>query len=598
MLVETFKQMRAICSIALLSILLWPNFPVLAQQSELADTTRYRIEGIRYSDLADIAFENERYDSSNYYHERAFESLAKAQKWEIALDNLMSIAGNYYYTDDFELATQYNQRAEAFALQHFDTTNINFGYIRSLQGLIYDIKGRYREAIELLKASKKVFEANDASPSDLSINLQNLAQVQRRNGDYYEAIKNLEQALSLLEQAEEKELISEARIYIFLAYNHNLIKSFDSVIAYSKKALSVLKLVPNGQRKNQLIIDACLNMARSYRLKGQYGEAESVIKRALVIQEKGQSYQFYQSFFELGQLAFLKENYSKALTYFERSFEETQAFYPTKSQHPKLAKCKGQIAEVYFKKGALKESIDRYQEALRLIALDFEAQDFATNPPLSNLLSLREAFPIVKGKANALLAAFETNKDSDYLNASLATFERLSDLIDQARGAYLSWESKLFLVPNAHNPVAGTIKAAPALHDLSQDKKYLELALNFAERNKAILLRESLLENQALGLGNIPDTLLRKEERLSRDIAFYERRILLTRKTKDDGAQAKAWKEQLFDFRQQYQQLKLQLEQDYPDYYKLKYQPSQITIAAIQQSLPTEKGGMIEFFVG
>ena len=194
----------------------------------------------------------------------------------------------------------------------------------------------------------------------------------------------------------------------------------------------------------------------------------------------------------------------------------------------------------------------------------------------------------------------------------MSSFELAIQVIDEMRRGFQAEESKHTLAANALSVYEKSIKAAIDLvnwhkkqnNDSSEISDiYLKKAFQFAEKNKATILLEAIKESKArLELfANIPSNILEREENLKRDMAFYERKLFEEKqkpKDKADGLKMSFWESKIFDLTQAYQGLTDTLEQDYPDYYHLKYTIEVASVEDVQEKLQENDGTLLEYFVG
>ncbi|GAI19505.1 unnamed protein product, partial [marine sediment metagenome] len=136
------------------------------------------------------------------------------------------------------------------------------------------------------------------------------------------------------------------------------------------------------------------------------------------------------------------------------------------------------------------------------------------------------------------------------------------------------------------------------LYKLTKDRKLLEKAFTFAEKSKAGVLRQSLSENKAKQFAGIPDKLLESERQLKMELSFYEQAIFEEQSKKEnaDSSQIVLWKDKLFTYKQSYEALMHQFEEEFPNYYNLKYQVNTVSSGEIQEKILDDKTVLIEYF--
>ncbi len=92
---------------------------------------------------------------------------------------------------------------------------------------------------------------------------------------------------------------------------------------------------------------------------------------------------------------------------------------------------------------------------------------------------------------------------------------------------------------------------------------------------------------------------MEQERQLKIELTYLEKNIQREKAkgSKRNEEYLKKWSVQFFDYQKQYDELKHDFEQDYPDYYQLKYETKTASIEELQQSL-SEDQVMVNYFVG
>lgn len=119
----------------------------------------------------------------------------------------------------------------------------------------------------------------------------------------------------------------------------------------------------------------------------------------------------------------------------------------------------------------------------------------------------------------------------------------------------------------------------------------LNLAFEFSEKNKAMVLQASMANANALQLAGIPDSLLQEEMNLQKEVALYTQKLA----EKPDSVQEVLFRDRLFSTNRSYEKLIEHFEADYKEYYTLKYNNKMVTVPEIQSSL-NDKTCMLSYF--
>jgi CHAT domain-containing protein len=200
-----------------------------------------------------------------------------------------------------------------------------------------------------------------------------------------------------------------------------------------------------------------------------------------------------------------------------------------------------------------------------------------------------------KGETLQLLAAKEPNPD--LLKASLAAFDLATAVLDSMRSIYQEG-SKQFWNQEARPVLEKAIGIALQLRQNTGDEQYLARAFDYAEKGKAYLLAESLLESAAQQQAGIPDSTLEREKQIKIDIAFYRKKVFeLQHAGTPDTAKMLRWQSEIQRRHSAYEALMDTLKSRYPAYYQARYRQQITGMAQIRKELPDDTG-LLEYFCG
>ncbi|MEN0051151.1 MAG: tetratricopeptide repeat protein, partial [Bacteroidota bacterium] len=150
-------------------------------------------------------------------------------------------------------------------------------------------------------------------------------------------------------------------------------------------------------------------------------------------------------------------------------------------------------------------------------------------------------------------------------------------------------ESKLEFIKLARNHIETTIQISRAIYEIRADSSILNDLFRLIEKHKALLLAEAIEDrNIKFDLG-IPDSLLRKEKRLSRLIFEEQKRLLEEKSDAPPLKDSTTYYNILFQKKEELSRLQQSIASNYPKYYQLKYDDAPLSIAVIQHNLSDEE---------
>ncbi len=365
-------------------------------------------------------------------------------------------------------------------------------------------------------------------------------------------------------------------------------QSFDAnkALEFYQKALESYKnRYPSVHPKNAVIFS---NIGIIKLSQKEYTEAQENFEKALNIWQKIYPNQSHPSeafvLNNIGRVFLEKKQYYSANQYFTKGLEIYKKNYADK--HPEVANTLNLMAEAYYRSGDFKNALRYAQEALIANSSQFSSKNIAQNPAISDIFGTNTYLYSLALKAEALEAQY-VNKSvrlADLKNA-LNCLYTADTLIDNLRKQASSKSDKLLLGQIAAQIYEQATKTSNLLAtETQQRKKYFSQAFYFSEKAKVIVLLEAISESKARSFGNIPANVLAEEEELRLSISFVEQQIAL----KPAENELNNYKSQLFELNRKYENFQNNLEQNYSEYYNLKYSSKPVSIETLQSKLDKE----------
>ena len=206
------------------------------------------------------------------------------------------------------------------------------------------------------------------------------------------------------------------------------------------------------------------------------------------------------------------------------------------------------------------------------------------NVEQSFILDKRLSFDILAAE-NQILAKQKQNPQ-----ALADNIQKLLPLLDELRQEQHSPLAKQAFIQQQLDLIETTLDFFYLKYQESQNLEWLERGLVISEKTKALLLLDALREDQALSFGRLPDSLRQAERNLKQSL----RQLQVSYNQNPNPSLFK----ELESREQQFHQLKHQLEQNYPDYFRLKYQEIQLSLSEIQEQAQKQELGILHYFLG
>jgi len=466
---------------------------------------------------------------------------------------------------------------------------INMNY-----GSLYMSQSRYDLATEELQRSITMLEQDNRSGSlEYAEALAYLGNVYRSTGKYAQAEEQLQHTLAIRQEklTGANELIAASYNDLGLVYTQlDVDKAFDSY----EKALAMYETL-HGKDHPKIAI-ANTNLGYLHHKEKLYGDAVTYYENALKIWEKIYTQPHPNKalvLMNLGQTYSTMSNAKAALEFYEKArimYEASQG-----KKHPDVAYVHNLLGNEKLAQQKFDEAIQHYQQAMIANIPEFNNENILANPPTKNYYNGNQLLYSLMYKAQALEAKHlgKTLKESDLI-AGIKTLQTADSLIDRIRQQITNESDKLTLGAIASEVYADGVRIAYLLSDVAfrNRKAYREMSFYFAEKSKSAVLLEAISDTNAKSFANIPDELLEEEKNLKATVALIAQKLA----QKPSEEEEKYLRESLFSLNRSYQEFTKHLENQYPEYFNLKFNSASPSITQLQSLLP-DKTAIISYFI-
>ncbi len=517
-----------------------------------------------------------------------------------ATDSLLALAHHklgvaHYYLDDYFDAVAHFDTALHVRQRIFSETHPDI--IKGLHNIgdSYQLAGQYDRALEYLQSSLRLHQQ---APERV---LEQLARTYRVLGTTYDQMGNVQQAeqylfagLQYYEQLYAEEPWNLAGIYLDLAVFYLQQRRGRVVVYYAQQARAQFDQIADADKYDEDWIGlakAYNNEALGYELQKSYDKAIDSYSKALQINQR----------FGEAQRAEIAKIYNNLAYVYRNDGRPEQGIAPIEKAIAigKQLELTGDLADFLHTKATLlndlrqaEQALQTQQQAIQLAVPGFNPADNFENPPVrTNVRTSKINFvEYLDEKARSLQLLAEKTKQPSYLQTALETYEVVAVFLDSIRQDVRSDASKRFITQRAKPILEGGLRTARQLWQQRRERVYLEQAFQFAERSKAIILLEAVQGSGAKQRAGISLALLQREQRLKTKINDLKRR-----QTNENNPKLN---DQLILLESELQALLDTFEQQYPNYFQLKYQLDLVTIDHIQQALLQPDQAMITYFLG
>lgn len=456
-----------------------------------------------------------------------------------------------------------------------------------------DLSGAVESYLESLEIYEFLLKQDKVTPEQVVPACRNIASSLSQQGDTERAIAFLHRGLQLLTDAPSTPDIEKMRGMILRDLGGGYSGQGDEpkCVAFYEKAVAHFKAHEMGYTTE---VGLCYtNLALAHATMGNFPRQEFYLKQALQVWDTlcqdeipgpiSDIHFIASAFRSQGEIDVRKGDLVAAKAHTAQALKWAQRY----STYTLIYEAHHQLARIYALCGQADSAEYHFVQALG--GKDWQAA--------------REFWSVSSAPGNWALFHFKQAQQAGDLPAmqrAWREWQKFEQFLLEYRSRLTGHESRTFLVNHERPNVQAALSAARHLHRLTQDTRYLRDAFLLAEKMRSLILFEGLQENSALRFGNVPDSLLTQERNLRLDIAWLEKQIFLHEQEQSEMVDSSFLElsARLFTLKKQAESLQKNLETDYPDYYRLKYDLRVEDVASIQRDLLYPDMALVEYFVG
>ncbi len=557
------------------------------------ETTLAKAIAVTYQNMGQIHLEANQKDSATHYLSLSINLFATIKDWHNLGWAKVTLAVNYYYGGDFVYMKKQLKEAELLVKTHELSPDI-LDAIYDLLGVFYfHTEADYEKAIEVTEHSLQLVLEKESKSGQDSFHIANIynnlgvyflyKRDFTRAGHYFEVCLHYFDLLGIADE-NKVDVLANYGIVNFELKKHPL------AIQFFQKSLFLGKEQNNKSQQIENELSAYQNLTTIYdRIEHQDSALFYVNKGIeLIVSQKQEDPFFY----------FLKARVLLHQKQFVQAKEIISSHLNRKTQGTLIFDLQRDylayqlLGEIYRSLKDYDQSLFYYQKALVSNIPNFnDTTDFNQPHSIENAYIINNLIKILQEKA-ITFNAIGTFK-SKY--QAFKNYELAIEWAEKLRLDFTFEESKIKLNEETAELYSNAVAIAYDLYSETNDEKYLKEAFIIVEKQKAILLLESLIDAKGKQYYGVPEHSLNRERSLKNSIAFYQQKVLEAEKNQDEP-KIQMYKQYYTDFNVQLANLKDSLQAYYENYFKLEYQSSIADIPAVQKELLKENQVFVQYF--
>ncbi len=465
----------------------------------------------------------------------------------------LGMAVQYKNLHQLDNAYTYLKTAEEMYLTNAPANDSRLGDVYTNLGNYFRIKGNLEEAIRYHEKSLAIYEKSQGKTP-----LENFLSVKYNLADAYHQANREDEALRMVES------IQEAGSFLNRIRVMNLMASIYASMGHSHKADSLYQEIINQLIANEG--SGSYILADQYSSYAQFLNQESRQESSIVFLQKAEEiYLNYST--SIADLADLYRFMGDAFA----SKNITASAFGSFQSH---------------KASNLSTAISWYEKALWLLTGE-KGQNITrgNNFPVPTLRVLRDLGITYRQLAISRSEPGNGQKTKD-LSKAMDYLMKGSDLVEFMRTGFITEESKIQFTTLQQDILQNATATAFDLYQLTGKTEWAELAFSNSERNKAASLFDQISEEKAQTLSLIPDSLQKLENILQTSLVYYREKLSDEQiREEPDETRIAEMKNRIFNLEEKFNSLIAYLEQNYRDYYEMKYDPGQVTFHGLQSKI-------------
>ncbi|MCP4440867.1 MAG: CHAT domain-containing protein [Aureispira sp.] len=502
----------------------------------------------------------------------------------------------HFYISKFEIAEQ--QYLEALNIQEQLLEYYHPHYAFTLNNLasLYFEMGKFEAVEPLLQQALEIDKHTEGEESyTYSSSLVNLAVIYTYLNRYEEAEPLLKQAIEIRGKTSGVNHIGYANALNNLGDLYRELKDYEKVEPLYLKSIEIAKkLLPNHPNDYSFFLS---NLALFYTDTKQYSKSEKLYIQALSIQKKQSgklSSTYSQTLHNLASLYFENQEYEKAKTMYLEVFHIDSVLFG--KEHNYHTFTLNNLAQIHLAQKDLAKALTYNLKTLDIMS-NCSLQNLSISAVINKLDSC--TFNVQQKPIGTLILLqkilyeyYKQEKDPKWLELCYAYALRTNHLLDRSRKELLYEKDKLSFLKKSNVLNLLNMYFTYQLYSQNKDPQYIEAGFQLAEHSRAVVLMDALKTQQAKNFGNVPDSLIQRQEILNTELFQIKTALLEI----NDSTEKALLQNQLNSIYIALNDYNNRLQKHYPKHYNSQYQSKPINTKELQQKLNTNQA-LIEYFL-
>jgi tetratricopeptide (TPR) repeat protein len=541
--------------------------------------------------------------------------------------NANNLGRRYIMLNELDSAELYLRKAYSVlpSLPPSDIDSATLGMLYNNLGTVFYYKGGmdsalyYYDKFRVLAVMQKGQRSRDAARA-----LYNIGLVREAMGYFKDAHLHFQQVLSVYEETLDANHPLIAEVYGALGYVHFRRHEWDRALYYYQKDLSISTLKRGPNHPDRAL--GLRNLAEVYQAKGHVKVAKEHYEAALEILQRAYQGRPHLDIALLHRMLIATASSpEEAVAHAKKAVEMELAVHPNPSisladAYLKLGQsmlkandpfgaaevsdtlfsiCKqvfpdqtdGTYVGAYYLRSKIERTLGHWE--LAFTYLDKGLDICSASATAAGVALEQEMLSGFIAKSRLYLDYYQATKDAAYLEAAISQVLQAVPLVRAIQMESTSEEASAVLDKEFRDLYVLGLDASVKLWQLQGKKQHFDRAFYFSELLKNKTLSESIRTLDNYKLANIPESTLRREYQLKKDIRYY--RSLL--EEEDPFISKQQILSTLSNLYAQQERFNANLKKFHPQYYRMKYAFEPVRRKHLQDKVLQEGQALVEFQV-
>lgn len=500
----------------------------------------------------------------------------------------------FFYKNQLDSSLQYYDRSRTIATMYFGENHPKTAQAISNIAMVKEVWGYFTDALFLYEKALGIYRDFYEEEHPLIAEIYGaLGNIYLRRRDFDKALQyfSKDMDITIALYGDDHPLTAfgwQNKAMVYLAR-----KEYDKAIESSQKALAIRR--KNFGESHINLLDSEIQLADAYLEKGDLPKARNIIQEALqhISDEKG--LHLADAYIIAGKIEWQSKKLNAAEAYFSKAIAIYEQLLPEK--HPDLSTAYLWKAKCFPATSALTLSFVWTDKALEA-ALSPNKTLYGTPKLTAEDIAFERQFLAAKEyKGELYMSLFKHTGSTFYLDKAISQYLHTIPLIHKIRQRYASDDALNDIYLVAEQIFKNGMMAAVERFKISNNIEDFDNAFYFSEQLKNNQLLEAIQGLDAYEVSNIPESTLRREYQLKKDIQYYKSQLLDSHQDPSlfSPEQVKEMALKLEVLYQQQLRFYKNLERYHPNYFKLKYASKFAKRKELQEHIVHKKQRLLSY---